>query len=344
MRRWKAVIAAIGLAAIVPWTAAPAADGYDPLPPPSHWGPGDEAGNSNTQTPAKTLEAVALIETGQKFILGHVYDPTMPMFPGNSWVLEAKPPLPVLQQVANSDFFHGEIGQNGTQLDGLGHFGIHGSLTDPHETLYYNRWKHEEISGPLGLKHLGVETLKPFFTRAVLLDVARHTNGGATLAAGQEITLAMVQQTLAAQGMSESDVRVGDVVLFRTGWEEHWDDGTVAYYAGAPGVPGATPGIGLEVAQWLGTKQVACVGADNWGIEVVPAINPPDGIVYPAHNELIARQGIPLQESMHLQGIADDAAARFENGDENAYVFAYVYVPVPIRGSSGSPGVPMAIR
>ncbi|HVL89640.1 MAG TPA: cyclase family protein [Actinomycetota bacterium] len=345
MRATAMIAVAMLMLATAPGAYSTSADGdYNPLPPASVWGRGDEAGNTNTQTPEKTLQAVSLIRSGEKFLLGHVYDREMPLFPGNSWNLEAKPPLTIVQQVANTDYFHGEIGQNGTQFDSLGHFGIHPSVTSPHETQYYNQWTHDEVHGPLGLKHLGVEKIKPFFTKAVLLDIARYANGGHTLSPGQEITLDMVRQTLAAQSMSEHDISTGDVVLFRTGWEEFYDEGTLTYFAGAPGVPGATPGVGLAVARWLGTKRVACVGADNWGIEVVPAIDPPEGLIYPVHNELIVRNGIPLQESMHLAGIAGDAAQRLRNGDPNPYTFAYVFVPVPVRGASGSPGIPIAIR
>ncbi len=68
--------------------------------------------------------------------------------------------------------------------------------------------------GPDGLRHLGVEKVKPFVTRGVLLDIKRYANGNQTMQPGQEVTLAMVRQTLAAQRMREYDIREGDVVLF----------------------------------------------------------------------------------------------------------------------------------
>jgi hypothetical protein len=38
------------------------ADAYNPYPDPSPWGASDEAGQSNTQTPAKVLQAKKLIK------------------------------------------------------------------------------------------------------------------------------------------------------------------------------------------------------------------------------------------------------------------------------------------
>ncbi len=330
-----------------------ALDGYSPEPGPSRWGAGDEAGNTNTQTPEKVLEAAKLIRKGKKYLLGHVYEPTMPLFPGNSWILEMKPPTPVGRQVGNIEFFHGEVGQGGTQLDALGHFGLlPPNEPNLNETLYYNRFKGSDVHGITGLQHLGVEKLRPFFTRGILLDVARYQNGNRTLQPGTEISVEMLKATLASQRMTENDIREGDVVLVRTGWEENWDDGTLVYYAGAPGVPGSTPGLGLPAAQWLAAKGVACVGSDNWGVELAGVTRVPgdpsyvEGVSFPVHNELIVRNGIPLQESMHLSELAADAAAELASGrpGKDAYTFAYLFVPVPVEGASGSPGTPLAIK
>ena len=348
-RWWRSVVTGVTVAAlltVVNGAGAPAAEPYDPMPQKSPWGPFDEAGASNTQTAKKVLEATKLIKTGKKYSLGHEYHLGMPLFPGNSWLMELKPPTPVERHVSNIEYFQGEIGQNGTQFDALGHFGLQpeGALT-PLEALYYNRFTGAELFGLTGLNRLGVENMKPFFTRGVLLDVARYVFGGLTLPPGTEITLAMVQKTLAAQEMSEADIREGDVELFRTGWEENWGKGTLVYYAGAPGIPGAVPGIGLEVAKWLASKKVACVGADNWGVGVAPNPDAPEGVPEPVHNELLVKNGIPHQESMRLSELAADAAAENLVGPgRDAYTFAYIFVPVPVRGASGSPGAPLAVK
>jgi kynurenine formamidase len=343
---WRFRHGILGLAALV-LAASPLlgqTEGYDPFPGASPWGPGDQAGATNTQTPARVLDATKLIKKGKVYRLGHRYEAGMPIFPGNvGWNLSTGAPLQVLNQVAVADLFHGEIGQLGTQLDTLGHFGYLPYPGAPlGEALYYNGYTGAQLGLGSGapLAHLGVESLKPFFTRGVLLDVARYANGGQTLSAGQEITLAMVLQTMEAQGLT--NLREGDVVLIRTGWEERWDTDPVGYYGQLE-----EPGIGLEAAQWLASKRIACVGSDNWGVEVAPNANAPfeHGIVFPVHHELLVKNGIPLQVSMHLGELAEDLAAEAaQNPSGKDYTFAYIHSPVPMSGATGSPGVPLAVR
>jgi kynurenine formamidase len=346
-----AVVAALMISLGAVPSASPATDPF--LPGPARWGPADEAGNSNTQTPEKVLQAVKLIKTGKKYRLGHEYHRDMPTFPGNSWAMAMKPPTQVLRQVFNAEYLQGEVAQNGTQFDSLGHFGIQpqGSV-NIQDARYYNGLTGSQVHGVDGLQRLGIENIKPFFTRAILLDVARYLNNNNVMDEGTEITKQMVLDTLAAQGMTEADIQEGDVVLFRTGWEAKWGEGTLGYYKGAPGIPGGVPGIGLQVARWLASKQVACVGADNWGVSVAPypadsPEKPPADILEPVHNELIVRHGIPHQESMALSELAADAAKEKQLASGNgrsAYTFAYIFVPVPIRGASWSPGIPLAVK
>src|SRR5262245_45826347 len=195
------------------------AQSYDPLPPPSPYGPDDEAGASNTQTAEQVRDAVKLVKTGKVYRLGHVYEANMPAFPGNDgWHMAPLPVQAVGGHRVNTETFEGEIVQLGTQFDALGHFGyLPPGGSDPDGVLYYNQLTGAEVVGPDGLDRLGVEKVKPFVTRGVLLDVKRYANGGQTLAVGQEITVAMLEQTADAEKV---DIREGDVVLIVTGWEE----------------------------------------------------------------------------------------------------------------------------
>jgi kynurenine formamidase len=334
---------ALALAAAVALGGPAGAQTYDPFPGPSPFGPGDEAGASNTQTAARVREAVKLVKSGKVYRLGHVYEPAMPAFPGNDgWSMEGKPVQAIAQQRVNTETFHGEIAQLGTQFDSLGHFGIlPEGAPDPDGVLYYNQWTGAEVVGPGGLERLGVEKVKPFVTRGVLLDVKRHANGGQTLAVGQEITVEMLERTAAAERVK---IRPGDVVLIVTGWEEKWELGTNGYYL-TNGELGE-PGLGLAGAQWLVEQGAACVGADNWGIDVAPPGPPPaPGVIFPVHHHLLVKSGVFMQESMVLGELAADLAAEFEaSPDSGSYEFLYVFNPVPIRGASGSLGVPLAIR
>ena len=49
---------------------------------PSRWGSGDQRGNGNLMAPAKTLEALSLVRTGEIVRLGHAYDAQIPLAPG----------------------------------------------------------------------------------------------------------------------------------------------------------------------------------------------------------------------------------------------------------------------
>jgi kynurenine formamidase len=326
-----------------------AASAYDPYPGPSPWGPGDEEGASNTQTPAKVLEAKKLIKSGKVYNLGHVYEPVMPMFPGNYGLsMDAKPVQQLSRQIVNTEMLHGEFTQLGTQFDALGHFAILAPGSDLFtDALYYNGFTGAQVVGPEGLRHLGVEKVKPFVTRGVLLDIKRYANGGVTMQPGQEVTLAMVRQTLAAQKMKESDIGEGDVVLFVTGWEEKWDSPNNGYYL-TPGLGLAAPGLGLEVSLWLSSRKVACVGADNWGLEVSPPRPPatPE-VLFPVHHQLLVKSGIYMHESLKLSELANDLANDHSgkpDGGKGSYEFFYVYNPVSIKGASGAPGAPLVIR
>lgn len=347
---------------------------YDPAPGPSPWGPADDAGASNTQTPAKVYEALLRISTGRSFRLAHELERGMPTFPGASppFALERLPPMQLSQQVTNAEQlpYAFPIGQLGTQVDALNHFGHFphaGASFD--EAVFYNQVTGAELLAGAGPEdayaRLGVDQLKPYFTRGILVDVARHANGGQALAAGQEVSAAMLVDTLAAQGLALGDIRTGDVVVVRTGHGEKWHLGTGGVDADGvfhPGyyldvVPGigptfAAPGIGLEVAVLLTGRGVAAVGADAPFVEVQPNFVVPDGVPFPVHNHLLAKSGVPLIESMHLDDAADFAAERAEQIAPlpavvrkllNPYVFAFSMDPIPVVGASGSTVAPKAI-
>jgi kynurenine formamidase len=235
--------------------------------------------------------------------------------------------------------------------------------------VFYNQVTGAELLAGVGAgdayARLGVEQLKPYFTRGILLDVARHANGEHALAAGQEVTATMLMHTLAAQGLNLVDIRTGDVVVIRTGHGEKWHLGTGGVDADGvfhPGyyldvVPGigptfAAPGIGLEVAVLLTGRGVAAVGADAPIVEVQPNFVIPDGVPFPVHNHLLAKSGVPLIESMALDEAADFAADRAAQIAPlpptlrrllNPYVFAFSMDPIPMVGASGSTVAPKAI-
>jgi kynurenine formamidase len=294
---------------------------------PSPWGATDEAGASNRMTPEKVLEAVKLIQTGKVYRLGRVYEHGMPLRGQRNYKLTL-PTVPTggpfgeNKLIFNDEMVCGELGQVGTQFDGLGHIGVLvGNPGDLNAMRFYNGVTAAEMTGAYGLKKLGIEKVKPFFTRGVLLDIAGYKGG--MLEKGEEITVADVQGAMKKQGVG--DIRPGDAVLFNTGWGSLWMQDNARFDSG-------TPGIGLEVAKWLVEKQIAYVGSDTWPTEVNPNPNPNlRGVV---HIELIAKNGIFNHENLDFTELIRDGV----------YEFAYIFVPVPLKGATGSPGSPIAVR
>lgn len=283
---------------------------------PSRWGAEDQRGAANRMTPAKALEARDLIREGRVYQLGRVYEAGMPMFGTRHYSLRIPQAFKIPgsnQATYHDELVSSEIGQVGTQFDGLGHMGI--------GDLFYNGNNRAEFAQPEGLTKLGIENVGPLFTRGVLIDAAKY-KGKPQLESGYEITADDLRGALKSQGV---DIRSGDVVIVHTGWGALWMKDNARYIQGAPG-------IGLAAAQFLVDKEVMVVGADNFAVEVSP--NPDASLAAPVHQLLIARNGIYLHENLNTEELARDGV----------YEFAYIFAPLRLKGATGSPGNPIAIR
>lgn len=295
---------------------------------PSRWGAGDQAGASNWMTPEKVLDSAKLIRDGKIYRLGRAYEAGMPLFGTRSFSLTIPGgptggPFGANKLVYHDEFVTGQIGQVGTQFDGFGHIGIQGGNDgDRTQMRYYNGFSEQEIASSDGLLKLGIEHIKPLVTRGHLVDVAGLK--GRMLNAGEEVSLADVRAGLGRQGLREEDIRPGDAILFHTGWGRLWMKDNAKY-------SGSMPGIGLEVARWVAQRGLCLTGADTSAVEVVP--NPDPTLAYPVHGELLPKNGIFNHENL----VFDELLA------DRKYQFMYVFVPVPIKGATGSPGCPIAI-
>lgn len=293
------------------------------------WGKDDQAGGSNWITPEKIRASLQLVTTGRVYEIGQLYEAGMPLFGQRSYSLTIPggPERPSFGQnrlVGNEEMIRGELGQVGTQFDGPGHIGTLLRMADGTDReVYYNGFTWEEIGSETGLRALGIENIKPIITRGVLIDVAGY-KGVPVLPPTYEVTLADVRGALARQGMSESGIVPGDAIFFGYGWAVHWREPAV-YQA-------SQPGIGLEVARWIVERKASMVGSDSPGLEVTP--NPDPNLVFPAHQELITRNGIWNLENLHFEELVA----------EQVYQFLFVFTPVRFKGATGSPGRPIAIR
>lgn len=283
---------------------------------PSRWGADDERGAANRMTPAKVLEAKNLITRGQAYQMGRVYEAGMPVFGTRHYSLRI--PKMFGPNGTNEMYYHdeivsGELGQVGTQFDGLGHVGI--------GDLFYNGNRERDFAKAEGLAKLGIENVGALATRGVLIDVAA-LKGQAMLAGGYEITRADIEGALSRQNTA---VRSGDAVFIHTGWGALWVKDNVSYTANAPG-------LGVGAAQYLVEREVVLVGSDTWAVEVVP--NPDASLAFPVHQLFLPRNGIYIFENLVTEDLARDSA----------YEFAFFFAPLRLKGASGSPGNPLAIR
>ncbi len=289
---------------------------------PSPWGADDQRGATNLMTPDKVLEATKLIRTGEVVSLGRTYEYGMPL-PGKrhfSLTIPGSPsskPTGKNMMVSHDEMFSGEVGQVGTQFDGLGHVGVRVGDDD----YFYNGFKLSTFGDAYGLQKLGVENAGPFYTRGVLLDVA-GARKQKRLPVGYAITVSDLEMCLDNTGLK---IHPGDVVMIHTGHGQLWMKDNETYGIGEPG-------IGLEAARWLTEQKVAIIGSDNWAIEVLPHEDREQS--FPVHQWNLTRNGVHHLENLNLEPLVS----------KKIYEFAFVFCPVPFKGATGSPGNPIAIH
>ena len=289
---------------------------------PSEWGPDDQRGAANRITPAKVMEAVSLIREGKIYQLGRVYEHGMSM-PGKRHYSITIPGLPTYQPFAdnqiigNDEIVSAEIGQVGTQFDGLGHVGV--QVGD--DEIFYNGNKLADFGDAYGLKRLGIEHVGVFFTRGVLLDVAAY-KGVDRLEGGYVITIDDIEGTMSRQGV---DIREGDVIMFHTGHGALWMTDNEAY-------GGPVPGPSVTTVKWLIEKKPVMLASDTWPVEAVPGEDPDRA--FESHQHLLVCNGIYIHENLDTAALAAD----------RVYEFAYIFSPLRLKGATGSPGNPIAVR
>src|SRR5205814_640749 len=92
------------------------------------------------------------------------------------------------------------------------------------------------------------------------------------------------------------------------------------------------PGPGMGAARWLTDHKIVLVGSDTWATEVVPAEN--KDRPFEVHQWLLVRHGTYNLENLDLDELAKD----------RVYQFAFIFAPLRLRGATGSPGNPIAVR
>jgi kynurenine formamidase len=190
----------------------------------------------------------------------------------------------------------------GTHLDGMGHIG--------YADCYYNQTPMGKYINQNRMTRLGLEHLKSFATRGVIIDLVRVYQKEGKLKSnpacrkpcldkGTVITPADLEAGLKMYNVT---LREGDVVLLHTGWEDLF----LQYPAQNALYNSGEAGLGIAGAKWLVSQKVIAIGADNWAVEVIPFENPK--IVFGVHQYILVDSGVHILENVRTDLVAEEAA------------------------------------
>jgi hypothetical protein len=262
------------------------------------WGSDDQTGASNWITPENVMQSLSVVQTGKVYELGFMYHRDMPLIGSRTYQLSLPStagPFGESGMMAHGEKLTADIGQIGTQFDGLGHIGKR--ITDKSgedRDVFYNGFTAEDVYAPDGLKRLGIEHVKSVIIRGILIDVAGY-KATPTLPDGYVVTMDDVRNALIRQNIDESSIRPGDALLFNFGWW-HIADEHERYTSFN------RPGINDEVAQWIIEKKASMIGSDS-------SADPPGQ--YSVHFELLMKNGIYNLGFMTFESLLADEIHEF---------------------------------
>ncbi len=197
---------------------------------------------------------------------------------------------------------------SGTHIDALCHQAYDGRLHGGLEVT-------GRVQTPAGFTALGIDTVAPIVARGVLLDVAGSRG---PLPDGYRVTTSDLEAAAAGLAVSR-----GDVVLVRLGSGALWADRPAYLRAG---------GLTADASRWLAERGPLAVGADNVAWDIPDEHDPELGSL-PGHTILIVQSGIHIIESLFLEELAAEGVREF----------AFVCLPLKLRGGTGSPVRPIAL-
>lgn len=279
------------------------------------WGAKDELGAVNLITPAKRIEAAALVKLGLPVSVAindsteRAADNNQPF--GHKMLTTGADPSALFALDEYTCAFHNLYM---THLDALCH-AFNGQAL-------YNGFPRMSVTAA-GAQKLDVTKLKNgVFTRGVLFDIPR-LKGRAYLEPGDPIYPEDLDLWEKKAGVA---VQPGDAVLIRTGrWARRAKLGPIS---------GRGAGLDVTCARWLHQHDVAVLGSDNYS-DVVPSGI--DGMPMPVHLLAINSMGMPILDNCNLEELAEVAAK------QHRWVFLLTFAPEPVPGGTGSPVNPTAI-
>ncbi len=289
---------------------------------PSPFGPDDQTGATNRVTPAVTKAAAAEIQTGIVTPMAFNLTDSVPLF-GTRF---SKTILTSFATMPGAEFGNNKLSYMedtylsqshvGTHIDGVGHIGV--------QDCYYNQTPMGKYVTQNNLKRLGLENIKTFATRGVIIDAVKVLQAAGKLKtnpacrtpcldAGTLITEADLQAGLKMYNVT---LREGDAVFIHTGWGDLFQQ----YPAQNATYNSGEPGITNSAAVWLASQKVVVVGSDTWGVEVLPGEN--KDIAFPVHKTLITDNGIHI-----IENVRTDLISAAADSSKRATFFLSMTVP-----------------
>jgi kynurenine formamidase len=199
----------------------------------------------------------------------------------------------------------------GTHVDAPGHISFNGCVFGDRDVM-------ENQVAWSGVKVGSVEELPPMIGPGHLID--------GEVVFGHELTNedGLGAEELEAWFADKPSPQPGSIVVFRSGYMKYFDDAD-RYLGTGKGIPGVT----LSGAKWLVERGVRAVGGDTVNFEhkiswTIPSLD--------VHKYLLVEQGIPIMESLNLEGLAAD----------RVYEFFFTAAPLRIGGGTGAPIRPFA--
>jgi kynurenine formamidase len=296
----------------------------------SPFGPDDETGATNRVTPAVTKAAAAEIQSGNVISMAYDLVDGVPLFGSRftKTILTSFAVVPGAEYGKNKLSYMEDtyLSQShvGTHIDGMGHIGV--------QDCYYNQVSMGKFVTQNYLKKLGLEKIKTFATRGVIVDLVKvfqqagklKTNPACKtpcLDGGTVITEADIQAGLKMYNVT---LREGDAVFLHTGWGDLFKQ----FPAQNAEYNKHEPGIGNSAAEWLAAQKVVLVGADTWAVEVIPGEDAT--VAFPVHVTLLTNNGIHIIENVRTDLIAAEAAS-----SNRATFFLSMTVPKAV-GTTGT--------
>jgi kynurenine formamidase len=308
MMRKSLIVVIVMLAALVASVpAALAQSDCSKIVPASPWGPNDQTGATNRVTPAVTKAAAAEIQEGKVVVMSYPLADGIPLF-GTRFtktILTATTLAPGAALGENQLTYMEDtwLSQShvGTHLDGMGHIG--------RKDCYYNQTPMGKFITQNTMTKLGLEHLKSFATRGVLIDMVKvyqqanklKTNATCKKPCVDKGTVFTKADLEAGLKMYNVTLREGDIVVIHTGWGdlfEQYPGQNALYNSGEPG-------LGKDAAHWLVSQKIVAVGSDTWAVEVIPGEDPKEAFM--VHQILITDAGIHIMENVRTDLMAAEA-------------------------------------